>query len=81
MIGKVIRHFSAVFLPQLLLLESDFEIPIFPLISLSLPTEFLVCDSFCKMITDYFVLRVFYYYFATSLLGFNNQERVLCTEA
>lgn len=85
MIGKVTRHFSDVFLPRLLLLESDFMIPIpSPLpapVSLSLPTEFLACDSFCKMITHYFVLCYLYYYFATSLLGFNKQERVLCAEA
>lgn len=79
MIGKVTRHFSGIFLLRLLLLESDFVIPIStPFVSLSLPTEFLACDSFGKMITPYFVLRYLYYYFATSLLGFNKQESVVC---
>lgn len=84
MFGKVIRHCSDVVMPLLWPMGADLVICQFSSLHVLFPLiEFLAQDSLCKVIAHYFLSRVilFYYYFATSPLGFNNQERVLCIEA
>lgn len=77
MIGKVTRHF---FVMPLLLMVADLSSPVLSPSFFPPPTEFLALVSLCKMITHFLFGLMLFFYFATSPLGFNNQERILYVE-